>query len=196
MTRHNLGWIVVEAFAKKQTWSFKQDRHFDARIAKGVIADKAIHLVLPTTYMNLSGIALKRMLDFYKLDAHSLIVVTDDIALPFGEIKLNMMGGSGGHKGLKSVEEQIGGTHYARLRMGIGHPGEKVMADYVLERFSHEEMKQLEPFVDKGVGVLERLITESISRVMNSVNERKISKNSPDGDRENRTNDSKQTKSI
>jgi len=191
MTRHNLGWLVIEAFARKQGWSFKQDRHFDARMAKGIIAEKTIQLVLPTTYMNLSGIALRRILDFYKLDAHSLIVVTDDIALSFGEIKLKMVGGAGGHKGLKSIEEQLGGEHYVRLRMGIGHPGQNVMADYVLDRFSQDELKQLEPFVDKGVGVLERLITESVSRVMNSVNERKIDKKHPQGDRENTTHDSK-----
>ncbi len=165
-----MGYLVIKAFALGMGWHFKEDRRFNALVAKGVIGEASIHLLLPLTYMNLSGTAVRRYLDFFKLPASCLVVVTDDIALSFGKLRLKTMGSAGGHNGLKSVETHLGSSHYVRLRMGIGHPGEKELAGYVLDSFSPEELKILATFVDRGVEVLLRLLKESVSHVMNVVN--------------------------
>lgn len=170
MTRHNMGYLAVLGFAHQLGWSLKEDRRFNARVAKGTIENHTVHLILPLTYMNLSGNAVRRYVDYFKIPLNDLIVVTDDIALPFGQLRLRNMGSAGGHNGLKSVEASLGTSHYKRLRMGIGHPGEKMLVNYVLEAFSHKEQQELPTFIDRGVEVLQRLLRESFSHVMNSVN--------------------------
>jgi PTH1 family peptidyl-tRNA hydrolase len=170
MTRHNVGYLVIQAYAHRLGWSLKEDRRFNARVAKGVLSDQTVHLLLPLTYMNLSGNAIRRYADYFKISLHSLLIVTDDIALPFGQLRLRSMGSAGGHNGLKSVEVSLGTTHYKRLRIGIGHPGEKMLAHYVLETFSPLEQQELPIFIDRGVEVLQRLLKESFSHVMNSIN--------------------------
>src|SRR5262249_53882417 len=122
------------------------------------------------TYMNLSGNAVRRYVDYFKVPLNSLVIVTDDMALPFGQLRLRHMGSSGGHNGLKSIEACLGTSHYKRLRMGISHPGEKTWVDYVLEPFSSTEQQELPTFIDRGVEVLQRLLKESFSHVMSSVN--------------------------
>ncbi|MDP1879854.1 MAG: aminoacyl-tRNA hydrolase [Parachlamydiaceae bacterium] len=178
MTRHNIGYMVIHALAAKLNWSFKTDIRFRANVAKGIIKDRSVHLVLPLTYMNLSGDSVKRYLEYYKLPLSALLVVVDDIALPFGQPRLNLKGGTGGHNGLKSVGSCLGTNEYMRLRMGIGHPNEsvnvtgekKVLADYVLENFNINEQKNLPEFVDKGVEVLFLLLKETPTNVMNKIN--------------------------
>lgn len=174
-TRHNMGYLVVQGFARKMEWRFKEDRRLSAYVAKGLIEGKMVHLLLPTTYMNLSGLAAKHYLDFFKLDVRCLAVVADDIALPFGQLKLKTMGSAGGHNGLKSIEVHLGTSHYIRLRMGIGHPGEKGLSDYVLDPFTSEELEKLETFIDRGIDVLQRFLKESVSQVMNTVNTKNLS---------------------
>lgn len=169
-TRHNMGYLVVQAFAHQLGWSLKEDRRFNVRAAKGGVGNHTLHLLLPLTYMNLSGNAVRRYVDYFKLPLTSLIIVTDDIALPFGQLRLRSMGSAGGHNGLKSIEACLGTAHYKRLRMGIGHPGEKMLVNYVLESFNHTEKQELPTFIDRGVEVLQRLLKESFSHVMTSVN--------------------------
>lgn len=169
-TRHNIGFSVIKALGRRVGSHFKEDKHFNAYVAKGVIEDTSIHLLMPMTYMNLSGIAIRRYLDFYKLNVSQLVVIVDDIALPFGHLRFKLKGSSGGHNGLKSVEAYLGTTHFMRLRMGIGDPCEHVLKDYVLAPFSREELEKLEPFVDLGADVLQQLLKTSPFRVMNQVN--------------------------
>jgi peptidyl-tRNA hydrolase, PTH1 family len=170
LTRHNLGFLVVEGFAKDMGLSLKADRRFNARVAKGIEENIAIHLLLPMTYMNLCGVAVGRYIDYFKVPLNHVMIVTDDISLAFGKLRLRSMGSAGGHNGLRSVEAHLGTSHYMRLRMGIGHPGEQMLANYVLEAFSQTEQQELPAFIDRGVEVLKRLLKESFSRVMNSVN--------------------------
>lgn len=170
MTRHNIGYLVIKALARRMGWFFKEEQRFSAFVAKGLVGDVRLHLLLPTTYMNLSGVAVRRYLDFFKLDMAHLVVVADDIALSFGQMRLKTMGSSGGHNGLKSVEAHLATSQYMRLRMGIGHPGEKVLSDYVLDPFAQHELEHLVPFVDRGADTLVRLLKESVSQVMNTVN--------------------------
>jgi PTH1 family peptidyl-tRNA hydrolase len=170
LTRHNIGHLVIKSLATQLGWQFKEEKYFNALIAKGVIENKPVHLLLPLTYMNLSGTAIRRYLDFFKFSSSHLIVVTDDISLSFGKFRLKTMGSAGGHNGLKSVESCLGTSHYNRLKMGIGHPGARNLADYVLGVFTQEELQVLTSFVDRGVEILFRLLKESVSQVMNAVN--------------------------
>lgn len=175
MTRHNLGYLVVQAFAKSRGWLFKKDLRFNALVAKGIVGEKNIHMILPLTYMNLSGESVRRYVDYYKIALDGLVVVSDDLALDFGKLRLKKSGSAGGHNGLKSVELHLGTTHYMRLRMGIGHPGENVV-DYVLENFSSDEQKELQVFIERGKEVLEQLLRKNVSLVMNEVNTILVSK--------------------
>jgi PTH1 family peptidyl-tRNA hydrolase len=170
MTRHNIGYLVVQEFAHQLGWPLKEDKRFNARVAKGIGENRSIHLLLPLTYMNLSGNAVRRYLDYYKIPLNCLVVITDDIALAFSRLRLRLMGSSGGHNGLKSIEACVGTSHYKRLRMGIGHPGEKMLVNYVLETFNQAEQQELQTFIDRGVEILQRLLKESFSHVMTSVN--------------------------
>ncbi len=170
MTRHNMGALVIQFFAHQLGWSLKEDRRFKAKVAKGVFANYTVHLLLPLTYMNLSGNACRSYIDYFKIPVNHTVIITDDIALAFGQLRLRSMGSSGGHNGLKSVEASLGTSLYKRLRMGIGHPGEKMLANYVLETFSPQEELELPNFIDRGVEVLQRLLKESFIHVMNSVN--------------------------
>lgn len=169
-TRHNVGFHVIEKFAERLGWSLKEDRRFNAKVAKGVSDNQTVHLVMPLTFMNLSGMAVKPYADYFKIPLDHLVVVMDDISLAFGQLRLRAMGSAGGHNGLKSIEHFLGTSHYVRLRMGIGHPGEAMLADYVLEPFNPAEQQELPAFIDRGVQVLQRLLKESLARVMNSVN--------------------------
>jgi PTH1 family peptidyl-tRNA hydrolase len=169
-TRHNLGAEVVKGLGRVFGLSFREERRFNAEVAKGANKDVTVHLVLPLTYMNLSGLAVKAYVDYFKIPIDYVVIVVDDVALPFGQLRLRGMGSAGGHNGLKSIEQSLGTSDYIRLRMGVGHPGEGVLADYVLEPFSQAEQEQLPIFIDRGVEVLQRLLQEPFLNVMNDIN--------------------------
>jgi peptidyl-tRNA hydrolase, PTH1 family len=173
MTRHNMGYLVLQALASQQGWNFKEDKQFLSQTAKGKIGDVTVNLLLPLTYMNASGEAVRRFLDYYKLGTQSLIVVTDDVDMPYGQMRVRSIGSPGGHNGLKSIQAHLHSQHYVRLKMGIGrgHP-ERPLADYVLDVFSAEEKQSLTAFIDSGITVVKRLVSEDVGDVMNSVNVR------------------------
>lgn len=174
MTRHNMGFLVVQGFAHALGWPFKEDKQFFAKVAKGKIDQVTVHLLLPLTYMNESGKALRSYLEYYKLGPQHVIIVNDDIDLDFGQMRVRMVGSAGGHNGLKSIQAHLHTQHYVRLRMGIGRgEKQKILADYVLDRFSKEEEEQLADFLIEGIHVMRHLITEETSVVMNKVNKRK-----------------------
>lgn len=176
MTRHNIGYMVIKALARKLDWRLKEETRFQAYVGKGKLQGVEVHLLMPTTYMNLSGGAVRRYLDYYRLSVESVLVVSDDLALPFGEMRMRMMGSSGGHNGLESVEACLGTRHYTRLRMGIGaapkvaeRSGDPVV-DYVLGGFAPHEQQELDKFIERAVLVLEKLTLEKITKVMSDVN--------------------------
>jgi PTH1 family peptidyl-tRNA hydrolase len=171
LSRHNMGYFVVQEFAHQHRWQLKEDSQFPAYVVKDRIQEKMVHLVLPTTYMNESGRAVKRYLDFYKLTPSGLIVIADDVALPYGDMRLRSKGSAGGHNGMKSIVAHIGTSDFARLRMGIGMKQDhRTLADYVLDNFTKEEMASLLGIVQRGVEVLNRLMHETIAHVMGTVN--------------------------
>jgi len=133
LTRHNIGFLVLDQLAQDQ--KFEQDRHvFKTEIKhKG----RSLHLIKPTTYMNLSGKAVSYWLKELKIPKENLLVITDDIAIPFGKIRIRKKGSAGGHNGLKNIEELTGGQDYARLRFGVGDDFSKGrQVDYVLSNFN------------------------------------------------------------
>ena len=175
MTRHNMGYLVIEAFSQLNGLPLKEEKKFPAKVGKGTVQNVMVHIIQPTTYMNASGQAVRKYLDYFKRTPHELVVVVDDIALPFGEMRLRSQGTSGGHNGLKSIEKNLGKIHYPRLRVGIGrdHENDKDLTDYVLDKFTVWELEKLPQILERAVQVLKLLLTQTMSNVMNVVNVRK-----------------------
>ncbi|RAU84462.1 aminoacyl-tRNA hydrolase [Pontibacter arcticus] len=168
-TRHNIGFMVLDYLAKKHDAKFELGRHaFTTEIKhKG----RTYVLVKPTTYMNLSGKAVGHYLSSLKLEPDSLLVITDDIALPFGKIRIRMKGSAGGHNGLKHIEQTLGHNNYPRLRFGVGdsfHAGKQV--DYVLGKFSDDEQIDLQTLIEKSADASLAFGTIGLERTMNQFN--------------------------
>lgn len=163
--------MVVGTFAESQHWILQENKYFNAMIAKGRVQETEVHLLLPLTFMNESGRTVRQYLDYYKLMARQIVVVCDDTALEYGQLRLRPQGSAGGHNGLRSIALHLGTEKFARLKMGIGSKaGEQTLADFVLSDFSAEEVIHLDEFVKSGAAVLKSLTTETITRVMSRVN--------------------------
>lgn len=170
MTRHNIGFLVLQAFADKFGLSFKSEDRFHGMTAKGRVREVTVHLLMPMTYMNESGKAVRKLCDYYKIAPKQLIVVSDDISLDYGRLRVRERGSSGGHNGHKSVQNFLGTLDYPRLRMGIGTNKQRDLSDFVLGRFSKEEREDLEAFVDRAVDVADRWLDEEMVVLMNTAN--------------------------
>lgn len=147
LTRHNLGWLALDAIAEDvKAGKYKDQQKFLCTAAEGELDGNAVLLVKPTTFMNRSGECIRKLVDFYKLDpAKQLLVVCDDIDLPGGTHRFRMNGGPGTHNGLKSIVETLG-ENFPRHRIGLGnHPKEMDLAAWVLSRLTDEELKALQP---------------------------------------------------
>lgn len=166
LTRHNIGFLTLDRLADVKKLDFATGRladHVEFR-HKG----KQVHLVKPNTYMNLSGKAVAWWLNAEKIPKENLLVVVDDIALPYGTLRMRAQGSSAGHNGLGNIEEVLGGKNYARLRMGIGKTfakGEQV--DYVLSNFSAEELSALPAFMDRAIEAILAFCLLGVERAMN-----------------------------
>ena len=168
-TRHNIGFKVVEALAAKNGASFALDRlaHITSYKSKG----KQIYLIKPTTYMNLSGKAIRYWMQELKIPAQNLLVVLDDLAIPYGTMRLKTKGSDGGHNGLKDIDATMGNNQYARLRLGIGnsfHKGQQI--NYVLGKWTVEEIKELTTHIDQACEAVHSFLFEGMERAMNKYN--------------------------
>lgn len=173
-TRHNIGYLVAHQIALKLDLPFKEERLFRSLVAKGKWQEKTLHLILPQTYMNESGVAVRKYLDFYKLGAKELVVISDDVELPFEQLRIRSKGGAGGHNGLRSIETHLGTREYLRLRMGVGkNIADATLADYVLDVFNAVEMTKLNFFVLQGMDAIMGLLSEPVADVMNRINRSK-----------------------
>ena len=168
-TRHNIGFMVLDSLASKHNGLFKTERFGLVSIIK--IKGKTVFLLKPNTYMNLSGKAIRYWLGEEKINVSELCVITDDVALPFGAIRLKPSGSDGGHNGLKSIQELLQTQQYARLRWGIGNDYPKgKQADYVLGKWSNAEMMQLPERIEKAVDCLESFFASGLQNAMNIFN--------------------------
>ena len=173
-SRHNLGFLAIDHLAGQQGISL-QRRGFDSFYGQGRFGDQAVLLAKPQTFMNLSGIALEKLLAYYRTDIGDLLVIHDELDLPFQTIRLKKDGGGGGHKGLASIIDHLGSPDFFRVRIGIGKPARKGMVErYVLSPFSEEEQKEL-PNVIKAAGDAAREIVQNgIESAMRIYNGRSI----------------------
>ena len=168
-TRHNIGFMVLDRLAERLKADFEPDRNADS--AHGKFKGRQIHMIKPTTYMNLSGKAVRFHLQKHKIPNDHLLVVTDDLALPFGRLRLRGKGSDGGHNGLKDINALLNTQQYARLRFGVGndfHKGQQV--DYVLAPFSSEEFEAMPELIDKCVQGILNFATIGLGRTMSELN--------------------------
>jgi len=168
-TRHNIGYMVLEELASRYPVE-RQEGKFDSLIAHIRVKGEKVLLVKPLTYMNLSGQAVQPLVHWHKLELQDLMVVYDDMDLPLGAMRLRASGGSGGHKGIKSIMERLATPDFARTRLGIGRPEERAAVDWVLGRFSAGEKEQLEQVVKQAADALEKWINKGLSEAMNTYN--------------------------
>lgn len=161
LTRHNVGFMVIDAITKNLSTSNIQKSNFHSTLEKSGydLFSK------PTTYMNNSGMAVQAIKEYYKLGIENIIVIHDDIDLPFGTVKFKIGGGHGGHNGLKSIDAHIG-KEYIRVRIGIGKPQDKAdVANYVLNNFSKEELNKLEDIIPHIINAINALKSEEIEQI-------------------------------
>ncbi|MDX1509131.1 MAG: aminoacyl-tRNA hydrolase [Woeseiaceae bacterium] len=165
-TLHNAGFWFADAVARKFGGEFRFDKKFDAEIAKTTIAGEEIWLVKPQSYMNLSGQPIRGMLDYYRLKAKHLLVAHDEIDLSPGTVRLKMGGGHGGHNGLRDVIQHCG-ADFMRLRLGVGHPGQKdKVTGYVLKKGSADVEAAVERNIDDAIAVLPLLVEDGLNAAM------------------------------
>ena len=169
-TRHNVGFNIVQSLAKKHSLSFKHASHLIGDVAQGQICGKKGLLLLPTTFMNSSGDAVRRCIDYFKIALDHMMVVCDDVALPIGTLRLRSKGSSGGHNGLKSIEAHVHTQFYARLKIGVSSPEQEELTDYVLGKFTQEESKKIQEMTEKAIEVLELWIAAGIAMAMKKAN--------------------------
>ena len=168
-TRHNIGFDVVEAVAFKHGGTFRLDRH--AAVSEVKTRSKKLTIIKPSTFMNLSGKAVKYWMDKESVPAEQILVVLDDLALPLSKIRLRPSGSDGGHNGLSSIQESLQTTNYPRLRFGIGNQYPKGMqSEFVLGRWFPEEIPLVARKIEKCVEVIENFIYIGIERTMNEAN--------------------------
>jgi len=173
-TRHNIGFDTVNAFVTKHSGNFRVDRL--AYVADIKWKGKTFICVCPTTYMNLSGKAVKYWMDKEKIAPENLLVVVDELALPLNKLRLKPAGSDAGHNGLKSLHESLGTTQYPRLRFGIGNDFPKGMqSDFVLGKWRKEEEPLVKLKIEGAVETIEIFATQGIAAAMNWINNKTFS---------------------
>lgn len=169
LTRHNIGFLVLDRIADNHQIDFTTQRLADKAELK--FKGKQIHLIKPNTYMNLSGKAIAYWLQDLKIPKENLLVIVDDLALPFGTLRMRTKGSSAGHNGLKNIEQLLGGQDYSRLRFGIGNDFQKgQQVDFVLSNFTQQEFTELPAVMDRAEEMVKSFCMIGPERTMNLFN--------------------------
>ncbi|MCH4124243.1 MULTISPECIES: aminoacyl-tRNA hydrolase [Levilactobacillus] len=169
-TRHNTGFMVVDAFAKEHNITLNT-RKMDARFGSGVVNGEKVLLVKPTTFMNESGRAVHPIMNYFKIDVDDIMVVHDDMDLPVGRIRLRDHGSAGGHNGIKSIIAHVSTEKFKRLRVGIAHPQQHTVVDYVLGKFTTDQQPLFNQATDQAVAALDDWLAGSeFTQLMNQYN--------------------------
>jgi len=168
-TRHNMGFIVLDAWAQASNTVFSSDRY--ASVADISFRGNKITLVKPSTFMNLSGKAVRYWMQQKNVPLERVVVICDDLNLPFGTVRMRPGGSDGGHNGLKNIAELVGSVEYPRVRLGIGNEFAKGhQVDFVLAPLSEDQMKQMQEISSKVIEGIQLFMTQGISRAMTSLN--------------------------
>ncbi|HKS58910.1 MAG TPA: aminoacyl-tRNA hydrolase [Steroidobacteraceae bacterium] len=169
LTRHNAGFWFVDALAAKAGARFRSHTKFQGEICRTQLSGGEVTLLKPMTYMNRSGLAIRALFDYLKVPASEVLVVHDELDLPVGEVRFKLGGGAGGHNGLRDTITHIG-QDFWRLRLGIGHPGDKSeVIDYVLRRAPKEEEARLLESVSEAIPALQVFLEQGAERAMNAL---------------------------
>lgn len=176
-TRHNVGFEVIDAIADKYNIDVTERKH-RAFCGKGLVAGQRVILVKPQTYMNLSGESVRSVLDFYKVDEESeLIVIYDDVSLGVGQLRIRKKGSAGGHNGIKNIIQHLGHNVFQRIKVGVGEkPKEYDLADYVLGHFSKEDKELMKDGYKRAVEAVEMLVIGDVDGAMNEFNKKVVVK--------------------
>lgn len=173
-TRHNIGFMVVETLAREHSVRIN-DRKYRSKIARAEVSGQQVILAMPQTYMNLSGLAVKDLLNGLRLRPEQMIVVYDDLDLNLGDIRVRPQGSAGTHKGMKSIVQEINSTSFPRVRVGIGPKNENQdAAEFVLAEFSSEEMNIVKPVIEKACTAVKMIVAGDIQKAMNEFNRKKV----------------------
>ena len=174
-TRHNVGFDVIDALADKYNISVNE-RKSRAFCGKGIISGQKVILVKPQTYMNLSGESVRGILDFYKLDPETeVLIIFDDVSLDVGQLRIRKKGSAGGHNGIKSIIQHLGTSNFQRIKVGVGEkPKEYDLADYVLGHFSKEEKETMKEGYQRAIEAIELILQGEIEAAMNAFNKKVV----------------------
>lgn len=167
-TRHNVGFAIIDTIAEQFTFPNFNNK-FSSLVSSKILGDNKITLIKPQTFMNLSGNALSKAIHFYKIDLDNLIVIHDDLDLVLTKVKMKIGGGSGGHNGIKSIDQHLGPDYY-RLRIGIGKPyHQKDTSGFVLGKFTKEEEQIVQEMISKIIDNFELLLARDLPMLMNKM---------------------------
>ncbi len=170
-TPHNVGFMAVDMIAEYYNIKFMLSLKHQAMIGEGMIEGEKCYLLKPLTYMNLSGNAVRSFMEYYKYPLDDLLVIFDDMDLPLGKIRIRETGSSGGHKGMKSIIENLGTNEIKRIRIGIGKPTNgTLVVDYVLHTLTKEEQNELNKTIEKTPLMIKSAINDGIKTMMNEYN--------------------------
>lgn len=172
-TRHNAGFMVLDRLSHLAGIAVTR-KNFSGLCGEGNWLGDRLILLKPQTFMNLSGRSVAEALRFHKLSVEDLIVIHDDLDIPFGRVKLKAGGGHAGHNGLRSLSQELGSGAFLRVRMGIGRPLHGDVVNYVLSNFSPEEMTGLPSLLDGVIDLLEMLVTEGLPKTMSLYNNKEL----------------------
>lgn len=180
-TRHNIGFDVIDVIAEQNHISVMECKH-RALIGKGMIDGQKVILAKPQTYMNLSGEAVRELVNYYKIDAEKeLIVIYDDVSLDVGQIRIRKKGSAGGHNGIKNIIAQLGSDVFLRIKMGVGEkPKGYDLADYVLGHFSGDEKKVMAESAVKAAEAAGYMLRDETDAAMNLYNKKPVKKDTED----------------
>ena len=169
-TRHNAGFMALDYIADRLNVNIKENK-FDALFADTKLNDKRIFLVKPQTYMNLSGESVFKFVSFYKIFIENIVVISDDISLPVGKIRIRRKGSHGGHNGLKNIINLLGSDNFPRIKIGVGaKPSDWNLADWVLSKFSNDELRIMDNGVKNSFNALKVITNEGVDKAMNEFN--------------------------
>lgn len=169
-TRHNAGFMVLDKWALDNNLSFKQENKLKCLITKFKHNNEDILLVKPTTFMNLSGEAVRTVMDYYKIEIKDILIIYDDIALDLGRIRLRANGSDGGHNGIKSIIKNIGSKDFARLKVGIGPQPNIPSENFVLQNFSKEQLPFLKDILNTSIEAVEFYLDNGMEKTQNKYN--------------------------